>query len=76
MMEFDQQHGQNLYSYVKNSMQEEEDFHFMGFELLQRLNLTQCELELARLKSKISENKTVSQEDLLELRCKLKEYCK
>lgn len=67
--------GKKLYSYIKKSLQEEENFHFMGFELLQRLNLTQYEVELACLKSKISEGQAVSQHDLLELRHKLKEYC-
>ncbi|RMJ15097.1 hypothetical protein CDV36_005245 [Fusarium kuroshium] len=43
----------NLVAYVNRSIEEEEDFHFLRFEFLQRLNITQLEVRLARLKSEI-----------------------
>ncbi|KAM6507915.1 hypothetical protein FSOLCH5_013114 [Fusarium solani] len=43
----------NLVAYVNRSIDEEEEFHFLRFEFLQRLNITQLELKLARLKSQV-----------------------
>lgn len=44
---------ENFVRYVKRSINGEEDFHFLGFESLHRLNLTRFHVELARLKLKI-----------------------
>ena len=43
-----EEEAQNLVSYVNRSLDEEEDFHFLRFEFLQRLNLTQLEVKLVR----------------------------
>lgn len=75
-MESDSSHGASLYSYVKRSVDEEEDFHFLGFEALHRINLANFEVELARMKSKFYKDKTISDDDLATLKSKLKEYSK
>lgn len=45
--------GRNLIAYVKRSLQEEEVFHFLRFEFLQRLDITQIQVKLAGIKSRI-----------------------
>jgi hypothetical protein len=70
----DESLDQDLFNYVRLSVQEEEDLHFLRFEFLQRLNLTQLEVELARLRSKFNRNKALSLEDKTSLRIKLNEY--
>lgn len=43
--------NENFVQYVNRSLDEEEDFHFLRFEFLQRLNLAQLEVKLVRMKS-------------------------
>lgn len=42
-----------LFSYVCSSIQDEEIFHFMGFELLHRLNIVQLQNELISIKEDV-----------------------
>ena len=51
-----------------------EDAHFMEFRLLQRLNLVQLQNELARIKGKVWRNLEASEEDMKDLRVKLRDY--
>ncbi|KAK4181998.1 hypothetical protein QBC35DRAFT_551299 [Podospora australis] len=44
---------ESFVKYVNRSLDEEEDFHFPRFEFLQRLNITQLEVKLVRMKSQI-----------------------
>lgn len=39
--------------YVNRSLDEEEKFHFLRFEFLQRLNLVHLQVKLARFKSQV-----------------------
>ncbi|KAJ3462357.1 hypothetical protein MRS44_007143 [Fusarium solani] len=43
----------NLVAYVNRSLEDEEQFHFLRFEFLQRLNITKLGVNLVRLKSDI-----------------------
>ncbi|KAM0417472.1 hypothetical protein ACHAPT_012536 [Fusarium lateritium] len=54
---------ENLVAYVNRSLEEEEDFHFLRFEFLQRLNITQLQVKLARLKSKIHAQGQISSDE-------------
>ncbi|RSL60420.1 hypothetical protein CEP53_005443 [Fusarium sp. AF-6] len=56
-------HGKNLVEYVNRSLEVEEDFHFLRFEFLQRLNITQLQVKLVRLKSRIHAQRQVSVQD-------------
>lgn len=51
--------GRDLISYVKRSLEEEEEFHFLRFEFLQRLNIVQLEVKLARMKSRIQKEQII-----------------
>lgn len=55
---------EQLYTYVLESCDEEERFHFLGFEFLQRLNIVQLQNKLIELKIKVHKgrHKTDSQE--------------
>ncbi|KAJ2902112.1 hypothetical protein MKZ38_001021 [Zalerion maritima] len=64
----------NLFDYVTRSLDEEENFHFLQFEFLQRLNLTQFEVRLARLKSRIQKNKKGDNSDVETLEKTLRGY--
>lgn len=66
--------NKNLISYVNRSLQEEEDFHFLRFEFLQRTNIVALQVELIRLKKKIREDKDISENDLKILKDTLKDY--
>lgn len=69
---------QNLVQYVAESLEHEEDFHFLRFEFLQRLNIVNLEVDLAHLKSSFyheHQHQQPSQpEDLELLRSKLQQY--
>ncbi|KAI0838799.1 hypothetical protein F5Y06DRAFT_296411 [Hypoxylon sp. FL0890] len=52
--------GHDLIAYVQRSLEEGEEFQFLGFELLHRLNITQIQVKLARLKSSIEKERDVS----------------
>ena len=43
---------ENLYNYVENSLRTTEFFHFMGFEMLQRLNIVYLQDKLVKMKIK------------------------
>lgn len=60
--------GRDLVAYVLQSLEEEEEFHFLRFEFLQRLNITQLQVKLSRLKRDIEKEYCVSSsnEELLE----------
>lgn len=58
-------------------MHHEEDFHFLRFESLQRLNIVSLEVEVARLKSHLRRVEAPSSiEDLETLRTKLQQYAR
>lgn len=60
--------------YVQRSINEEEEFHFLRFEFLQRLNITQLQVKLARTKNEIQKNKKISEDDREKLRHNLQDY--
>ncbi|AEO67906.1 uncharacterized protein THITE_2117075 [Thermothielavioides terrestris NRRL 8126] len=66
--------GRELVDYVDRSLQEEEEFHFLRFEFLQRLNIAQLQLDLVRLKSNIRRSNVLSNEDKQTLHTKLRDY--
>ncbi|KAL3958312.1 hypothetical protein ACCO45_006474 [Purpureocillium lilacinum] len=63
-----------LFEYVTRSLSEEEDFHFLRFELLQRLNIVNLQVQLARIKSRIQRDGEASADDLEDLTTKLQQY--
>lgn len=63
-----------LVAYVARSLNEEEDFHFLRLEFLQRLNIVNLQVKLIRMKSRIERNGESSAEDLEELRTKLQQH--
>lgn len=65
-----------LLNYVQESLDVEEDFHFLRFESLQRLNIVSLQVELARVKSRLYQNGTVSAAELDGLRVLLSNYSK
>ena len=64
----------NLVRYVNRSLEDEEDFHFLRFEFLQRLNITQLQVRLARLKSRIHAQGLINSQDQEVLQGTLREY--
>ncbi|KAK4237703.1 hypothetical protein C8A03DRAFT_44466 [Achaetomium macrosporum] len=52
----------------------EEEFHFLRFEFLQRLNLAQLQLDLIRLKANINKGGVLSSEDKQAIQLRLKDY--
>jgi len=64
----------NLVQYVRRSLDSEEEFHFLRFEFLQRLNIAQIQLDLIRMKSRISRDSMISSEDKQVLTAKLRDY--
>lgn len=66
-----------LIDYTINSVDVEEDFHFLRFEFLQRLNIVRLEYELAQIKSRLYRlDYNASAIELNELRTRLHEYSK
>ncbi|KAK4094326.1 hypothetical protein Purlil1_931 [Purpureocillium lilacinum] len=65
-----------LFEYVTRSLSEEEDFHFLRFEFLQRLNIVNLQVQLARIKSRIQRDGEASADDLEDLTTKLQQYGK
>ncbi|KAH6850967.1 hypothetical protein B0I37DRAFT_372886 [Chaetomium sp. MPI-CAGE-AT-0009] len=66
--------AQNFVQYVNRSLDEEESFHFLRFEFLQRLNLTHFHVKLARIKSRIQKQGQCSEDELDTLQGLLKDY--
>ncbi|KAK4101840.1 hypothetical protein N658DRAFT_448149 [Parathielavia hyrcaniae] len=64
----------NFVRYTKRSLGQEEEFHFLRFEFLQRLNLANLQVDLVRLKSRIQNAGRASEEDLKSLKVQLEDY--
>jgi hypothetical protein len=64
----------NLIQYVKRSVRNDEDFHFLRFESLQRTNIVALQLKLIRTKDKILTNEDLSHADVETLRETLEQY--
>ncbi|KAJ4312901.1 hypothetical protein N0V84_009711 [Fusarium piperis] len=63
-----------LVAYVNRSIDDEEDFHFLRFEFLQRLNITQLEVTLARLRSRIHTQGQINSDQQEILQKTLRDY--
>lgn len=69
--------ARKLVDYTFESVDIEEDFHFLRFEFLQRLNIVKLENELTQIKSRLYRpNYITSAKELDELRTRLHEYSK
>ena len=66
--------GAKLVGYVNRSLNDQEQFHFMRFEFLQRLNITRLEVELVRLKSQIQKDRKATPEQCIHLTSTLKDH--
>jgi hypothetical protein len=64
----------DLLGYVARSLEEEEEFHLLQFESLQRTNIVAQQLELFELKLKFQNGQGVSADDLQDLKDTLKDY--
>ncbi|KAJ5603748.1 hypothetical protein N7537_006704 [Penicillium hordei] len=64
----------DLVEYVNRSLNEEEEFHFLRFEFLQRLNIVKLQLDLVRLKGQFQSEKRASIQDLEVLERTLEKY--
>jgi hypothetical protein len=69
-------HGQSLVQYVNRSLEVEENFHFLRFEFLHRLNIVDLEVKLARMKSHTRRTGTANPTQLLQLDQTLRSYGK
>lgn len=67
--------NEGLLEYVRRSVQDDEDFHFMRFESLQRTNLVALQVKLVCLKDTLRKEKDISNSDLELLRSTLEQYC-
>jgi len=67
---------QNLIHYVNESLRDEEEFHFLRFEFLQRLNIIHLQIDLARMKSKIQQAKKATTNELIDLKTTMRDYTK
>lgn len=67
-------HLKKLTGYVDESVNREEDFHFLRFESLQRLNIANLQVDLASMKSQLFGQQHSSATDLERLREKLEQY--
>ena len=68
--------GSKILDYVVRSLNEEEDFHFLRLEFLQRLNIVELQLKLVAIKKRIQRKHVSDAESLEELRVGLKHYGK
>jgi hypothetical protein len=66
--------AQNFVQYVHRSLDEEENFHFLRFEFLQRLNLSHFYAKLARMKSQIQKQGHCSADEFERLQHLLRDY--
>jgi len=64
----------DLLRYIARSLEDEEEFHFLRFESLQRTNIAAQQLELFELKLKFQNAQDVSTKDLDDLKYTLKDY--
>lgn len=70
----DTEYIKKLAGYVDESVNREEDFHFLRFESLQRLNIANLQVDLAKMKCQLFEQQSASDTDLDRLREKLDQY--
>ncbi|KAL4900894.1 hypothetical protein BDW74DRAFT_160767 [Aspergillus multicolor] len=68
------EHLQDILEYVDRSLNEEEDFHFLRFEQLQRVNITRLQLGLVQIKERLKNDEKFSDQDLDGLKVKLEDY--
>jgi VIT1/CCC1 family predicted Fe2+/Mn2+ transporter len=68
--------NQDLLHYVGRSLDDEEEFHFLQFESLQRTNIVALQVDLIALKLKLGNAQQVSAEELNYLKNTLKDYGK
>jgi len=64
----------NFVTYVNRSLEDEEEFHFLRLEFLQRLNIVNHQVKLVRLKSDFQRNGRASQTQLDSLSVTMREY--
>ena len=64
----------DLLRYVARSIEDEEEFHFLRFERLQRTNIVAQQLELFGLTQQFKNEQSVSANDLKHLKDTLKDY--
>jgi hypothetical protein len=65
----------DLFNYVTTSIEEEETFHFLGFEFLHRLNIVQIQNDIARAREDIFRNRSAGA-DREKLKTLLADYSK
>lgn len=65
---------QRIVSYVINSIQREDEFSFLQLEFLQRLNIVNHEVKLARMKSQVQHDEQASPTQLDELAIAMRDY--
>ena len=74
--------NQDLLKYIGRSLEDEEEFHFLRFESLQRTNIAAQQVELLGLKMKFQDAQNsqhpqdVTENDLKNLKTVLKDYGK
>jgi hypothetical protein len=68
--------AEKFVQYVHRSLDEEEDFHFLRFEFLQRLNLSHFYVKLACMKSQIQRQGQCSEDAFETLQHLLRGYGK
>ncbi|PQE31408.1 VIT family domain-containing protein [Rutstroemia sp. NJR-2017a WRK4] len=66
--------NKNLLDYVTRSLTEEEEFHFLRFEFLQRLNIVHMQTDLARKKSKFQKERKATADDMHDLKITMRDY--
>lgn len=64
----------NFVKYANRSLEQEEEFHFLRFEFLQRLNLSKIQVDLVRTKSRFQRDGYASADDLRTLQIQLQDY--
>lgn len=67
-------HGRDIFSYVTKSIQREDDVAFAQLESLHRLNITNHQVKLVRLKSDFHRHKAATSSQLEELTASLAAY--
>ncbi|KAF7672925.1 vit family domain-containing protein [Alternaria burnsii] len=68
--------NKDLLDYIQRSIDQDEEFHFLRFEKLQRTNLVALQMKLIRTKDALSKASTISDDDLEKLRATLEQYGK
>lgn len=64
----------DLLQYIARSLGEEEEFHFLRFEKLQRTNIVAQQMQLFELRLKFENAQSASDDDLSDLKNSLKDY--